>query len=278
MQKKSGITYATHDGTALLGDLYLPEGNGPFPAVIAVHGGGWQQGTRESYRHWGPYLATAGYAFFSVDYRLCKPGQKSYPEAVHDIRAAVQFLRFSAADLKIDPKRIGLMGDSAGAQLAALVALAGDAPLFAGAYRDDAFARESARVKAVVGLYGVYDMAAQWQHDLVARPRDQITEKFLGAAPIDDRRIYFDASPLSYVTRDNNQTAFLLSYGTADDTVDPETQSIAFVTALKQAGAYVRTCMVQAAPHFWGSEPLEEPGSFSGFLAPRLKRFLGERL
>ena len=278
MQQQSGVTFATHDGVALLGDLYLPEGAGPHPAVIAVHGGGWQQGTRAGYRHWGPYLATRGIALFAVDYRLAKPNQKSFPEAVHDIRAAVQYLRGSAATLKLDPKRIALMGDSAGAHLAALVALAGDAPLFAGAYREDEFAKESTRVKAVIGLYGVYDMAAQWQHDLVARPRDQITEKFLGAAPIDNRRIYFDASPISYATRDNNQTAFLIAYGTEDDVVDVATQSTAFVTALKQASIFVRTSIVQGAPHFWGGDPIEEPASFSGFFAPRLMRFLAERL
>jgi acetyl esterase/lipase len=277
MQKKT-VTYATHDGVALLGDFYAPEGGGPFPVLVAVHGGGWQLGTRESYRHWGPYLATAGIALFSVDYRLCKPNQKSYPQAVHDIRAAVQFLRGAAADLNLDGKRIGLIGDSAGAHLAALVALAGDTPGFAGAYRDDPFAAQSTKVKVAIGLYGVYDMAAQWQHDLVARPRDQITEKFLGTAPIDDRRTYFDASPASYVTRDNNQTAFLIAYGTEDDVVDAASQSAAFVTALKQAGFFVRTSIAQGAPHFWGTDPLEEPGSFSGFFAPRLKRFLAERL
>jgi acetyl esterase/lipase len=278
MQQQQGVTYATHDGTALLGDLYLPDGAGPFPSIVAVHGGGWQQGTRAAYRHWGPYLATRGIALLAADYRLCKAGQKSYPEAVHDIRAAVQHLRGSAQALKLDPKRIGLIGDSAGAHLSALVALAGDAPLFAGAYRDDPFASTSTRVKVVVGLYGVYDLAAQWQHDLVARPRDQITEKFLGAAPIDDRRIYFDASPLSYATRDNNQTAFLIAYGTEDDVVDVATQSAAFVTALKQSGAFVRTSIVQGAPHFWGGDPIEEPYSFSGFFAPRLLRFLADRL
>jgi acetyl esterase/lipase len=278
MQKQSGITYATHDGTALVGDLYTPDGPGPFPALIAVHGGGWQLGTRAGYQYWGPYLAEAGYALFAIDYRLCKPERKTYPEAVHDVRAAVQFVRGAAADLKIDPKRIGITGDSAGAQLALLVALAGDDPTFAEGNRADPFGSVSAKVKVAVGLYGVYDMAAQWQHDLVVRPRDQITEKFLGAAPIDDRRVYFESSPMNYVTRANNQTAFLIAYGTEDDVVDVKTQSEALVVAMKQAGIFVRTSVVQAGPHYWGSDPIDEPGSFSGFFAPRLKRFLAEKL
>src|ERR1700722_3249377 len=147
MPKQSGITFATHGGTALPGDLYTPDGPGPFPAMVVVHGGGWQQGTRNSYQGWGNLLAGAGIALFAVDYRLCKKEQKTYPEAVHDVRAAVQYLRGSAADLKIDPKRIGLWGDSAGAQLAALVALAGDAPLFAEGTRGDPFGGVSTKVK-----------------------------------------------------------------------------------------------------------------------------------
>jgi acetyl esterase/lipase len=283
MQKQTGITFATHGGVALLGDLYTPEGPGPFPAMVVVHGGGWQQGTRNAYQGWGTQLSAAGIALFAVDYRLCKKEQKSFPEAVHDVRAAVQYLRGSAADLKIDPKRIGLWGDSAGAQLAALVALAGDHPLFAeGPFaqdgRSDPFGGVSTKVKCCIGLYGVYDLAAQWQHDLVSRPGDQITEKFLGAAPIDDRKLYFESSPLSYVTRANNQTAFFIAYGTEDDIVDVETQSKAFVLALKQTGSFVRTAIAQGAPHYWGSEPLDEPGSYAAFLAPRLKRFLAERL
>ncbi len=278
MQKQTDITYATHDGVALLGDLYLPEGAGPFPAIVVVHGGGWQLGSRTGYQQWGAYFASAGYALFAVDYRLCKPGQKSYPEAVHDVRAAVQFLRGSATDLKIDAKRLALWGDSAGALLAALVALAGDAPIFAEGTAGDPFGAVSTKVKVCIGLYGVYDMAAQWQHDLVGRPKDQITEKFLGVAPIDDRRVYFDASPLSYVTRANNQTAFYIAYGTEDDIVDVATQSEAFVLALKQTGSFVRTFIAQAGPHYWGSEPLDEPGSHTSALAPRLKRFLSERL
>jgi hypothetical protein len=68
-------------------------------------------------------------------------------------------------------------------------------------------------VKAVIGFYGAYDMQAQWAHDQMTRPRDQIAEKFLGAAPMTSRKLFFEASPLSYVTLDKNSTRFLLIYG-----------------------------------------------------------------
>jgi acetyl esterase/lipase len=93
-----------------------------------------------------------------------------------------------------------------------------------------------------------------------------------------DRRLYFEASPISYATIANNQVAVLLSWGTQDDLVDSKQQSEAFLLALKQAGFFARTAVVPGAPHYWLSDPIDEPGSFSGFLAPRLVRFLAERL
>jgi acetyl esterase/lipase len=225
---RPNLEFVQHDGVSLAGDLCLPKGLEKAPVIVAAHGGGWQGGSRASYRHWGPYLPRNGYAVFSVDYRLGKAG--TYPGSVYDLKAAIQFVRAKAADLGLDPERIGLMGDSAGAHLAALVAIAPDQ--FAAEYRGDPGAAVPATVKAVVGFYGVYDMLAQWQHDQIARPRDQIAEKFLGASPMQNRRVYLDASPMSYATIERNRTRFLLVHGTADDVVDPASQSQAFQNAL----------------------------------------------
>ena len=273
-----GLEYARHDGAALVGDLYAPKVDGKYPIIVAVHGGGWQLGARDSYRYWGPYLAARGHAVFAVSYRFSKPGEPSFPQAVHDVRAAVQFVKGAGAAIKADPGRVALMGDSAGGHLAALVALAGDHPTFAGAYPGDAHAKLSTKVKVAVGVYGVYDLLAQWNYDLGPRLRDPIVEKFLGAAPMENRRVYFDASPASYVTTDNNATAFLLSWGLEDDIVDRAGQSEAFLRLLKQARFFVRTVAIPGAGHFWMSDPIEEPGSFTAHLAPRLMRFLAEKL
>lgn len=272
------LEYGRHDGARLIGDLYVPKASGKYPALVAVHGGSWQVGSARTYQFWGPYLAQRGYVLFAITYRLVRDGKKMYPEAVNDVRAAVQFIRSRGESIKADPGRIGLIGDSAGAHLAALVALAGDQAPFAGAYKDDPYAAVSTKVKVCVGIYGVYDMAAQWDHDLVHRTFDNISQKFLGASLVENRKVFFEASPLSYVTRDNNQTSFLLAWGTEDDIVDRRTQSDAFMRALKQAGFFVRPVVVQGSPHFWAGDPIEEPGSFPGFLAPRLIRFLQQRL
>ncbi|MGA2818075.1 MAG: alpha/beta hydrolase [Xanthobacteraceae bacterium] len=269
------IVFAEHDRTKLVGDLYLPKGRAKAPVLVAIHGGGWQVGNRQFYRYWGLFLARAGYAVFAIDYRLGKPGV--YPAAVYDAKAAVQFVRAKAAEFDLDPDRIGLVGDSAGAHLAAQVALAGDQ--YTSAYRDDANAAVSANVKCVIGFYGVYDMLAQWTHDLTTRPNDKIVEKFLGASPMQNRRLYFDASPISYATVDHNQVRFLLIHGTDDDIVDPPTQSGAFLAALTQSGFFVRRIIIPGAGHFWSSDPFEsEPHSYSATAIPRLMRFLESSL
>lgn len=274
---RNDIFFAEHDGVKLLGDFYAPKGLDKAPVLVAVHGGGWQVGNRKFYSNLGPYLAKNGYAVFAIEYRLMKPDVKTYPGAVYDTKAAVQYVRAKAGELGIDPERIGMVGDSAGAHLSALVALAGEEPAFSSEYRSDPHASVSAKVKAVVGFYGVYDMLAQWEHDLLARPRDNISEKFLGAAPYTNRRIFFEASPISYATVDRNLTRFLLIHGDHDDIVDPGTQSMPFLAALKQAGFFVRTVVIPGAGHFFVTDPVDDT-SFNGFAGPKVVRFLKDVL
>jgi acetyl esterase/lipase len=270
------VQYVEHDGVKLTGDLYAPKGRDKAPVIVAVHGGGWQAASPAIYQYWGPYLAKNGYAVFAPSYRLSKPGAKTFPQAVYDVKAAIQYVRANAAELNVDPARIGLMGDSAGAHLAALVALAADEPMFSSDYRNAPHAATPANVKTMVGFYGVYDMQAQWHHDQLARPRDQITEKFLGQSPMQNRRVYFDASPTSYATVDKREklgTRFLLVYGTDDDIVDPATQSKVFLNNLKQAGFFARQTVIPGAGHFFTAWPVE-PGSYNAVAAPQILMFL----
>ncbi len=273
---QSGIAYANHDGVELLGDLYLPEDDAKAaPALVAVHGGGWVQGARGVFQYWGAYLASRGIALFSISYRLAAK-QKAFPEAVQDVLAGVQFLRGKAGGFGIDPNRIGLLGASAGAHLAALAALSGKK--FLGAYPQDPFASTDAGVKALIGVYGIYDAVAMWTNYQLQGGRDNNFQKFIGASPMENRQVYFDASPLSYATYANSAIGVLLVSGTEDDLVDKKLQTDPFQLALKQAGIFVRPCVVPGAPHYWMSDPIDVPGSYSGFLAPRLMHFLGERL
>ena len=273
---RPNLTYATHDSVALGGDLYLPKHAGPHPVLVGVHGGGWVQGVRGQFQHWGKYLAARGIALFAISYRLAKPGQKTFPHAVQDVLAGIQFVRGNAKDFNIASDRIGVFGHSAGGNLGALAALAGSR--FGNGYMQDQHAKVSTDVKVFAGVYGVYDVAEMWGKYNVQRPKQNNIELFTGASLADNRQVYFDASPISYAVSANNKVAVHLSVGTEDDLVDRRAHTDAFVLALKQAGFFVRTTILQGAPHYWGGDPIDEPNSFSGFLAPRLMRFLQEKL
>jgi acetyl esterase/lipase len=208
------------------------------------------------------------------------------------------FVRARADEFHIDPQRVGLMGDSAGGHLAALLALAADR--FTEGHGDDANAANAIDVKAVVGFYGIYDMLAQWNHDagavqkqenlalrnrdLIPRPHDSITEQFLGASPAQNPRIYSESSPISYATAgasvaERNTVRFLLINGARDELVDPESQSGAFAAALTSGAFSVQRLVIAEAAHFWVSDPFEkEPRSFGAMAATPLLRFLDASL
>ncbi len=274
---KRAVDYANHDGVVLQADIYQPKEPGKYPAIVALHGGGWQSGSRISFQYSGPWLAERGFVVMAINYRLSKPGQKTYPQAVHDARAAVQFIRSKAETYKVDPDRIGMMGDSAGGHLAALIALAHDEAPFANGYPNDPYASVSAKVKAVVGFYGVYDMQQQWNHDLLHRPHDNIAQNFIGLPPTENRKLYNEASPMSYAVKSKNTTSFYIVHGTEDDIVD-RAQSDNFLLALKQAGFFARHYVVQGAGHFFASDPLSEPRGKIGEAADPVLRFLKDRL
>jgi acetyl esterase/lipase len=277
---ETDIVYAIHDGMELWGDFYRPAGKGPFPAVIAAPGGGWFVSDPRGIRDWGIYLARRGIAVLAIKYRTAV-AEKTFPDAVCDVLAAIQFVRGSAARFNIDPERIGLLGSSAGAHVTALAALAGDSPLFKDRQPTGGHAGVSAGVKLFAGIYGVYDLFTHWQHEIAdfSKASERRSECFLGTAPYMDRQLYFDASPINHVRYAANKLAVFLAYGTADHVVCPQSQSQAFLRTLKQAGFAVRECPVVGAGHFWfGDEPIEEPGSYTGFVAPRLLRFLMRHL
>ena len=109
-------------------------------------------------------------------------------------------------------------------------------------------------------------------------PSSVLAKPHCGLSARNSSGAYFDASPISYAVRANNKVAVFLSWGTEDDLVNIHQQSEAFMLALKQAGHFVRPVIVEGAPHFWVWEPVDEPGTSNNFLAPRLLRFLEQRL
>lgn len=267
------LVFGTADGVELCGDLYRPEGDGPHPVLVAAPGGAWLRGHRRDLRYWGEHLAAAGFAVFVADYRRATRGAV-FPHNARDLAAAVRFVGTNAARFDLDPERLGLLGASAGAHLAALVALAGD-PAPQGMTADPL-----PIVRVLVGVYGVYDLFSHWQADLSRNspPGQDHTVRMLGAEPYADQRLYFEASPIRHVSYARADLKVLLVYGDADTAVLPD-QSRSFAQALTQARCLVHTVVVPGAGHFWFSdEPIDMPTGHCAHVAPRLVRFLQRHL
>ena len=114
------LTYAEYGPRKMLADLFMPEGKGPYPAALIIHGGGWIKGDKMKFRAMGLELAKRGYVSMAIDYRLAEEAR--FPANIQDCHAAVRYLRAHADKYKIDPKKIGVVGGSAGAHLAGLLA------------------------------------------------------------------------------------------------------------------------------------------------------------
>lgn len=263
VQTKKAVVYATHDGVTLLGDLYQPTSAGPHPAMMFIHGGGLTGGSRSGYgTTWGPYLAERGYVVFAIDYRLGKPKEPSWPQALLDCKAGLQFLRGNAAALGVDPERIGVGGDSAGALLTAMVAVTQDWPAYANRYPGDAYSHVSTKIKVAVPAYGIFDTMVSEKYTLVARATPPYDWAF-GGTPYEQPAAYFEASAINYIREAAKSlgkvatpnlatsTPWFVAWGMVDARVPPEGESVPFVKALRDAGASVTEMPVPNAGHLW---------------------------
>ncbi|HEV3164627.1 MAG TPA: alpha/beta hydrolase, partial [Isosphaeraceae bacterium] len=156
------VMYPTSDGGTQLLDVYEPEGPAPaggWPAVIAIHGGGWYKLSKDDFGKVVAPLTKEGYAVFAVDYQLSLPGVASWPGNIDDIRSAVRWVRQNATLLGVDPAKIAALGESAGGHLATLAAYdPTGAP--AGGGSASTSSQVSAQVQAVVDFYGPTKLTA----------------------------------------------------------------------------------------------------------------------
>ncbi|MGD0620080.1 MAG: alpha/beta hydrolase, partial [Bryobacteraceae bacterium] len=148
------FTYGEADGEKLTMDYYAPAGPGPHPIAIIIHGGGGVSGTSRngSEAYCAEFLAPAGYAVFSINYRLAP--KYPYPDMLQDVERAIRYIRYHASEWDANRNKIALVGGSAGGWLSNMAGLIG-APGDPSA--KDPVDRESANVQAVVTLFGPSD-------------------------------------------------------------------------------------------------------------------------
>ena len=202
------VEYGNAGQRPLLLDLYAPAtAKAPLPAIVFIHGGSWRTGGKEDYRPYAIHFANRGFVCASVQYRLS--GEAPYPAAVHDVKAAVRFLREQSKSLGIDSERIGVGGGSAGGHLAMMVGFSSDIDQLAG---HSGHGETSSEVACVVNLYGVTDMTTPYARS-VSETNSAVKDFFEGTYQQQPER-YAEASPLNYVTSDDPPT--LILHGTAD--------------------------------------------------------------
>jgi len=147
--------YSIRESRKLRTDLFIPDGTGPFPAVICVHGGGWLNGDKTKFRALGIELARRGYVTSVIEYRL--GDEARFPAAIQDCFAAVRYLRQHSERLKVDADRIGVVGGSAGGHLAGLMATGAGHPSLLGPVEDDTV---SSAVQAAIVMAGPMQIAS----------------------------------------------------------------------------------------------------------------------
>ena len=244
---KNDVAYAHPDGKQVVLDLHVPDGPGPFPAAILIHGGGFDQGSKSTnVRPLFEPLANAGFAWFSVDYRLAPAAH--FPQSIEDVFSAIRWVKANAAAYRVDVSRIALIGESAGGFLVN----------YAGTHET-----QDTKVAAVVDFYGPidYGQLAEARRDHPERFNMESLNKhaangggihFFGVEQLDAAGLakLRTFSPLAAVH--HGMPPFLCIHGTKDDQV-PYEQSPELCDAMRKVGAACELITIEGGGHGMGS-------------------------
>jgi len=242
------VVFAAPGGHKLRMDLYVPKTAKPAPVVMWIFGGGWRFGSK-GYHVNVRDLTSVGIAVASIQYRLSQTAV--YPAQLEDCRAAAQWLRTNGAQYGIDASRMGVSGESAGGQLAAVLAAA----------------EGKSRIQAVCALYPATDIIDLGR--LYAKPgKLSLIEKLLGG-PIEEKlNLAADASPIDHVSP--SLPPFLIIHGDRDRVV-PLQQSERLFFALADVGVETQFMVVADKGH-WFRLNNEQFAEVSRFFQIHLRR------
>jgi len=250
---RKDVEFASPGGKALYLDLHVPEGLGPFPTAILVHGGGFDEGTRATnVRPLFDVLANAGLAWFSIDYRLAPLAH--FPQAIEDLNTAIRWVKSNTGASHVDLSRIAIIGESAGGFLVN----------YAGTH----YTPET-RVAAVVDFYGPvdYEQVADQRRDHPERFNMQTINRhaangggihFFGAGQLDDagRAKLRAVAPLAGVHK--GMPPSLCIHGSKDDQV-PYEQSTEMCDAMHKAGVACDLITIEGGGHGMSGWRAPEP-------------------
>ncbi|MEX2658755.1 MAG: alpha/beta hydrolase [Acidimicrobiales bacterium] len=237
---EEGLVFGTGGERQLHCDVFRPEGaTEPLPGVLLVHGGSWRTGDRTQLRGYGILLGRAGYVCVASEYRLIP--EAPWPAQIHDVKAAIRWMRANAAELGIDPDRIAVEGNSAGAHLALLAAGTPGVEELEG---EGGHAGTSTHVSAAIGVYAPTLFSHQ------ERRRGAVTLAAL--TDLASSSAASLASPMHHVTPDFPPT--LLIHG-ADDELVPVHASLVMYEALAEAGVPTELHLYAEQPHAFDAIP-----------------------
>jgi acetyl esterase/lipase len=256
----TSIVYAQVDGKKLALDLHLPAGVKQPPLVVYLHGGAWRAGDKTEYPK---FLVQRGFAVASVDFRSSNDAR--FPAQVHDIKAAIRFLRAQAKQYGYRADRIAIAGASSGAHLAALVAATTGVAELEGS--EGEHAKESSAVQAVISWFGASNLSTILAQSTPfgLNVREPALKLLLGGTPEEMPALAKLASPVTHV--DAKDPPALLLHGDQDRQM-PVNQTLELEAAYRRAGVPVELVIVDGAGHggdaFYAGDPGERAIAFLG--------------
>ena len=255
------VDYASIPHGKLAMDIVRPKAPGKYPAIVMIHGGGFNAGQRESYLPMAIRLAQNGYVAATVSYRLTPMFQ--FPLPLHDVKSAVRFLRATADRHSVNPEHIGAIGVSAGATWAQFLAVSRGNPKLEG---NGPHQDQSSRVDCAVSYYGRSDMRRAYEgsrNAAVALPA------LLGGDRMSSMDAHLRASPLNWINPDS--APILAIHGTRDQNV-PFEQSLYLVERLRSVGVDGEMETIAEAGHgFTGADEERAFARTLDFLNRKLK-------
>ncbi len=240
-ETQTDIEYARIGGLALKLDLHLPKTANP-PLIVYVHGGAWRAGSKSDVPI--AKLLDHGFAIASVDYRLST--QAVFPVQIHDLKAAIRFLRAKSELFHLNTSRIAIIGSSAGGHLAALVGVTNGNKVLEGTIGEHL--DQSSEVQCIVSLFGASNLQTilSQSTEFGLKMRVPALQLLLGGTPDEKPDLAKLASPVAHL--DSNDPPLLLIHGDADPQM-PHQQSAEFAKAYEARGLPVKFITLPGSKH-----------------------------